>query len=62
MAILVLVKRSLWIYWKHLMLKCKLTRMMFMRVEKYSKINEICWDDFVGKAKNGHFLFICQTD
>ena len=27
-----------------------------------SKINEICWDDFVGKAKNGHFLFICQTD
>lgn len=31
--------------------------MMFMRVEKYSKINEICWDDFVGKAKNGHFLF-----
>ena len=31
--------------------------MMFMRVEKYSKINEICWDDFVGKAKNGHFFF-----
>lgn len=28
-----------------------------MRVEKYSKINEICWDDFVGKAKNGHFFF-----
>lgn len=57
MAILVLVKRSLWIYWKHLMLKCKLARMMFMRVEKYSKINAICWDDFVSKAKNGHFLF-----
>lgn len=28
-----------------------------MRVEKYSKINEICWDDFVGKAKNRHFFF-----
>ena len=39
------------------MLKCKLARMMFMRVEKYSKINAICWDDFVSKAKNGHFLF-----
>ena len=31
--------------------------MMFMRVEKYSKINAICWDDFVSKAKNGHFFF-----
>lgn len=39
------------------MLKCKLARMMFMRVEKYSKINAICWDDFVSKAKNGHFFF-----
>lgn len=28
-----------------------------MRVEKYSKINAICWDDFVSKAKNGHFFF-----
>lgn len=28
-----------------------------MRVEKYSKINAIYWDDFVSKAKNGHFFF-----
>ena len=28
-----------------------------MRVEKYSKINSIYWDDFVSKAKNGHFFF-----
>ena len=29
-----------------------------MRVEKYSEINAICWDNFVSKAKNGHFSFI----
>ena len=29
-----------------------------MRVEKYSRINAICWDDFVSKAKNGHFFFL----
>ena len=40
------------------MLNYKLTMMMFMRVEKHSKINAICWDDFVSKKKNGHFSFI----
>lgn len=30
---------------------------MFMRVEKYSKINAICCDDFVSKAKKWTFFF-----
>lgn len=40
------------------MLKYKLTRMMFMRVEKYSKINAICCDDLVSTEKMDIFSFI----
>ena len=31
---------------------------MFMRVKKYSKIDAICCDDLVSKAKSGHFFYI----
>ena len=33
------------------MLNYKLTMMMFMRVEKHSKINAICCDDLVSTTK-----------
>lgn len=38
------------------MLNYKLTMMMFMRVEKHSKINAICCDDLVSTEKMDIFL------
>ena len=40
------------------MLNYKLTMMMFMRVEKHSKINAICCDDLVSTEKMDIFSFI----